>query len=189
MVRSIDAVKSLNVERCGVQKKKGAMSTPSVLSSVEEAHTTQLPGKVRYSQSKWGGSMKRGCLAEFQVKCLFLLPHVAHITFRWCEHTNSARVKVHGDLAMERRLSFSACLSTEMKEWVIAQLDLGLSVQQVMAHYREKVFHMMSQTSGEPNNILTRDMFITHQDVWNLSSKKAAETYRLHQNDALSMCM
>ena len=133
--------------------------------------------------------MKRGCLAEFQVKCLFLLPHVAHITFRWCEHTNSAGVKVHRDLAMEKRSSFSSRLSTEMKKWVIAQLDLGLNMQQVMAHHREKVFHMMSQMSGEPNNILTWDMFITHQDVWNLSSKKVAETYYLHQNDVLSVHM
>ena len=130
--------------------------------------------------------MKRDCLAEFQVKCLFLLPHITHVTFRW---SNSAGLKVHGDLAMERRSSFSAHLSTEMKEWVIAQLDLGLSVQQIMAHHREKVFHMMTQTTGERNDILTWDMFITHQDVWNLSSKKAVETYRIHQNDALSVRM
>ena len=65
MVKSVDAVKSLNAERRGVLKKKGAMPTPSTFSLVEEAHTTQLPRKVRDSQSKWGGSMKRGCLAEF----------------------------------------------------------------------------------------------------------------------------
>ena len=177
-MKSVDAVKPSN-----------GVATPSALSSMDEAHTTKLPCKVRDSQSKWGGSMRRGCLAEFQVKCLFLLPHVAHITFRWCEHTNTAGVKVHGDLTMERRSSFSARLSTEMKEWVIAQLDLGLSVQQVMAHHREKVFHMMSQTPSDRDKILTRDMFITHQDARNLSSKKAAETYRLHQNDALSVRM
>ena len=88
---------------------------------------------------------------------------------------------------MERRSSFSACLLTKMKEWVIAQLDLGLSVQHIMAHHREKVFHMMSQTTGKPNNLLTQDMLITHQDVRNLSSKKVA--YCLHQNDALSVHM
>ena len=70
-----------------------------------------------------------------------------------------------------------------------AQLDLGLSVQRVMAHHREKVFQMMLQTTGEHNDIFTWDMFITHQDVRNLSSKKAVETYHLHQNDALSMRM
>ena len=32
-------------------------------------------------------------------------------------------------------------------------------------------------------------MFLSHQDVRNLSSKKAVETYCLHQNDALSVCM
>ena len=189
MVKSIDAVKSLNAGRRGVLKKKGAAPTPSAIPSVEEAQTTQLPRKVRDSQSKWGGSMKRRCLAEFQVKCLFLLPHITHVMFCWCEHTNNVGVKVHGDLAMERRSSFSACLSTEMKEWVIVQLDLGLSVQQIMAHHREKVFHMMLQTTGERNDLLTWDMFITHQDVRNLSSKKATETYHLHQNDALNVRM
>ena len=80
-MRLVDAVKSLNAERRGVQKKKGVAPTSFVLFLVEEAHTAQLPCNMRDSQSKWGGSIKRGCLAEFQVKCLFLLPHVAHITF------------------------------------------------------------------------------------------------------------
>ena len=62
-------------------------------------------------------------------------------------------------------------------------------MQQIMAHHREKVFHMMSQTTSKRNDILTWDMFITHQDVQNLSSKKVVETYRLHQNNALSMRM
>ena len=120
MVKSIDAVKSLNAGCRGVLKKKGAAPTPSTIPSVEEAHITQLPRKMRDSQSKWGGSMKRRCLAEFQVKCLFLLLHITHVTFRWCEHIINAGVKVYGDLAMERRSSFSAHLSTKMKEWVIA---------------------------------------------------------------------
>ena len=129
MVKSVNDVKSLNVECHGVQKKNGVAPTPFFLSSVEEAHTTQLPCKVRDSQSKWAGFMKRGCLVEFQVKCLFFLLHVVHITFQWCKHTNSARVKVHGDVAMERHSSFSVHLSTDMKEWMIVQLDLDLSVQ------------------------------------------------------------
>ena len=60
--------------------------------------------------------MKRGCLVEFQVKCLYLLPDVAHVTLRQCNHTNLAGVKVHGDLTMEGKSSFSAHLSNEMKE-------------------------------------------------------------------------
>ena len=124
---------------------------------------------------------------EFQVKYLFLLSNVMHVTFRQCEHTNRAEVKVHGDLAMEGKSSFSAYLSTEMKEWVIAQLDLGVIVQQVMAHHGENFFLTMSKVKGDGTNILTRDMFLNHQDVRNLSSKKALETYRLHQNDALNM--
>ena len=58
------------------------------------------------------------------MKSLFLLPDVVHLTFR---------------------SSFSAHLSADMKEWMIVQLDLGLSVQQVMAHHRKKLFQRMSQ--------------------------------------------
>ena len=47
----------------------------------------------------------------------------------------------------------------------------------------------MLQTKGDPKNVLTRDMFLTHQDVMNLLSKKAIETYHLHRNDALSVRM
>ena len=90
---------------------------------------------------------------------------------------------------MEGKSSFSAHLSTEMKGWVIALLDLGLTIQQIMAHHREKLFLRMSELKGDCTSVLTRDMFLSHQDVRNLSSKKAAETYRLHQNDALGVCM
>ena len=83
---------------------------------------------------------------------------------------------------MEGKSSFSIHLSTEMKEWVIAQLDLGLT-----AHHREKLFFTMLKLKGDGTSVLTCDMFLSHQDVRNLSSKKATETYRLHQNDALSM--
>ena len=90
---------------------------------------------------------------------------------------------------MEGKSSFSAHLSNEMKEWVIAQLDLGFTEQQVMAHHREKLFLTMSELKGDGTSVLTHDMFLSHQDVRNLSSKKAAETYRLHQNDALNVRM
>ena len=123
------------------------------------------------------------------MKCLYLLPNVAHMTLQQCEHTNLAGIKVHRDLAMEGKSSFSAHLSNEMKEWVIAQLDLGLTIQQVMAHHRENLFLTMSKLKGDGTSVLTCDMFLSHQDVRNLSSKKAAETYCLHQNDALSVCM
>ena len=56
-----------------------------------------------------------------------------------------------------------------------------------MAHHREKLFSTMSELKGDGTSILTCDMFLNHQDVRNLSLKKAAETYRLHQNDALSV--
>ena len=62
------------------------------------------------------------------MKCLYLLPDVAHVTLWQCDHTNLVRVKVHGDLAMEGKSSFSAHLSNDMKEWEIAQLDLGLTI-------------------------------------------------------------
>ena len=123
------------------------------------------------------------------MKRLFLLREIAHVTFRQCEHTNRAGVKVHGDLAMEAKTSFSAHLSIALKEWIIAQLHLGLTVQQVLAHHREKLFSTMSELKGDGASILTRDMFLSHQDVRNLSVKKAAETYHLHQNDALSVRM
>ena len=123
------------------------------------------------------------------MKCLYLLPDVAYVTLQQCDHTNLVGVKVHRDLAMEGKSSFSAHLSNEMKEWVTTQLDLGLTIQQVMVHHREKLFFRMSELKGDGTSVLTCDMFLSHQDVRNLLLKKAAETYRLHQNDALSVRM
>ena len=56
---------------------------------------------------------------------------------------------------MEAKTSFSGHLSTAMKGWVLAQLDLGLSVQQVFAYHREIFFSSMSELKGEGVNILT----------------------------------
>ena len=36
-----------------------------------------------------------------------------------------------------------------------AQLDLGLIVQQVMAHHREKFFFRMSELKGDGTGVLT----------------------------------
>ena len=50
-----------------------------------------MPIKPRDSKKQWGAGVKRGCLASFIVKSLYLLPLVTEITIYESDHVNEAR--------------------------------------------------------------------------------------------------
>jgi hypothetical protein len=64
------------------------------------------------------------------------------------------------------------------------QLELGLTMFQIMAKHRQHVKNIMLRTSE-----LNRDMFFTKQNVSVLFGKLVQETYQRHKNDAKSVCM
>lgn len=138
----------------------------------------------RDSLAQWGASIKKGCTAEFMVKVLYLQRHIALICFIQVKHCNQYGLHVHGKERPGDRSAFAAHLSKDIKTWVVKQLDLNLSVSQIMALHRLNVKKIMD---GQQE--ITRDLFLTDQDVRYLSNKKAKETYQFHPHDALSVKM
>jgi hypothetical protein len=80
--------------------------------------------------------------------------------------------------------TFATHSSKHIKDFVMEQLRLGLTMSQIMENHRQHVKNIMLGTCE-----LNRDMFLTKQDVRVLFEKLAQETYQLHKNDAKSVCM
>ena len=66
----------------------------------------------------------------------------------------------------------------------MCHLRLGLSVPQIMGKHRKRFMEACEQ--GEE---LTRDLFISEQDIRNVAGRLAIETYKRDNNDAKSVRM
>lgn len=62
---------------------------------------------------------------------------------------------------------------------MLKHLKLGLSIHQVMNKHKCRVKKMM-----EYNSELSRDLFLSEQDIHNLAGKLTKKTYKKHENDA-----
>lgn len=78
-------------------------------------HKTELQRDLK---KKWGGSIKRGCLAQFTVKTILYLPHVSEITIIQDKHVNCDGLVVHGGMKLGDISAFSAHLSPEIRSFV-----------------------------------------------------------------------
>ncbi len=67
----------------------------------------------------------------------------------------------------------------ETRAFALEHLRLGLSIYQVMNKHKCRVKEMMENSSE-----LSRDLFLSEQDILNLARKLAKETYKKHENDA-----
>jgi hypothetical protein len=121
---------------------------------------------------KWGGSLKRGCKAKFTIKTLYLLKHVSDLCFIQQNHVNQNSLQVHGDFKMGDKFAFATHLSKHIKDFVMEQLMLELTMSQIMAKHRQHVKNIMLGTCE-----LNKNMFLTEQDVRVLYRKLAQETY------------
>ncbi len=81
-------------------------------------------------------------------------------------------------------LHFPGHLSNHIKDFVMEQLRLGLTMFRIMAKHRQHVKNIMLGTCE-----LNRNMFLTKQDVKVLSRKLTQETYQLHKNNAKNVYM
>jgi hypothetical protein len=141
---------------------------------------TKLKTKLRRdSKKKWGGSIKRGYLAQFTVKTLLYLPHVSEITIIQEKHVNCDGLVVHGGMKLRDRSAFSAHLSPEIRSFVEDCLRRKDNVTQIM----KKHLDLLKKYQAKGRDI-TRDLLLTTKDIRNIFGKLAHETYMLHQNDA-----
>jgi len=74
---------------------------------------------------------------------------------------------------------FYVLVSKETRAFMLKHLRLGLSIYQVMNKQNYRVEEMM-ENSGE----LSRDLFLSEQDICNLVGKLGKKTYKKHEFDA-----
>jgi hypothetical protein len=164
----------LNVQNTAAQPDANNRENNNTTSTVEK--------KSNDSQKQWGGSLKRGCLASFSVKTLYLLPHISEICIYEAEHVNHARIICHGVQHCGDRSALSWHLSQEIKEFVLTLLRKGFSISQIM------VKHIAALKDAlKDGKEATRDWFLHEQDVRNLATKVDRETYMLSAEDAKSV--
>ena len=138
----------------------------------------------RTSARMRGSGQRRGCQCEFVVKQLYLEPSVAEITYHQMEHVNLDGVFCHGSTKIGHKSRFSSHLLVHVREFIMCHLRLGLSIPQIMAKHRKHFMEVCER--GEE---LTRDLFISEQDIRNVAGRLAIETYKRDNNDAKSVRM
>jgi hypothetical protein len=138
----------------------------------------------RTSARMRGSGQRRGCQCGFVVKRLYLLPAVAEITYHEMKHVNLKGFFCHGATKSGHKSRFSSHLSAHVREFIMSHLRLGLSIPQIMAKHRQRFMEVCER--GEE---LTRDLFISEQDIRNVAGRLAIETYKRDNNDAKSVRM
>jgi hypothetical protein len=76
---------------------------------------------------------------EITIKTLYLFKHVSELCCIQQNHFNQDGLHVHGDLKMGDRFAFVANLLEEIKDFMMEQLRLGLTMFQIMANHRQHV--------------------------------------------------
>ncbi len=86
---------------------------------------------------------------------------------------------IHECMKSGLRSTFCVHVSKETRAFVLEHFILGLSIYQVMNKHKCRVKEMM-ENKGE----LSRDLFLSEQDICNLAGKPAKKTYKKHDKDA-----
>ena len=138
----------------------------------------------RTSARMRGSGQRRGCQCGFVVKRLYLQPEVAEITYHQMKHVNLQGFFCHGATKTGHKSRYSSNLSADVREFIMTHLRLGLSIPQIMVKHRKRFMEVC-----ERGEALTRDLFISEQDIRNVAGRLAVETYKRDNNDAKSVRM
>ena len=138
----------------------------------------------RTSARMRGLGQRRGCQCGFVVKKLYLEPDIAEVTYHQMLHVNLSGIFRHGSTKTGHKSRFSSHLSVHVREFIMCHLRLGLSIPQIMVKHRKRFMEACER--GEE---LTRDHFISEQDIRNVAGRLAIETYKWDNNDAKSVRM
>ncbi len=85
----------------------------------------------------------------------------------------------HGCVKSGLRSVFFMHVFEATRAFVLKHFKLGLSIYQVMNKHKCRVKEMMKNSSE-----LSKDLFLSEQDILNLARKLAKKTYKKHENDA-----
>lgn len=106
-------------------------------------------------------------------------PSIVEICYATFHHVNKDGFIVHGCVKNGLCSSFSVHVTEEIRAFVLENFKLGLSIYQVMSKHKCKVKETM-----ENNSELSKDLFLSEQDICNLARKLTKHIYKKHENDA-----
>ncbi len=140
----IGSIKLVDMVIRRYQCQYGPNDFTNVVNEITQNHnaTPNINGKIipsmtghkdtQDSKNKWGGSIKKGCRVEFIIKKLYLLKHALELCFIQRNHVNQYGLHLHGDLKMGDKSTFATHLSQGIKDFVMEQLRLGLTLSQII---------------------------------------------------------
>ncbi|KAF2304514.1 hypothetical protein GH714_032867 [Hevea brasiliensis] len=128
--------------------------------------------------------MMRGCICQFTVKCLYIHPFLAFITYNQRKHMDKTGAPCYGILDLDTvgiRAMYTPRILKELRQKVRFMLCVGISLDNIIQHHAAVV-----QGHGGPHN---RDDFLTQNDVRNMERVVHNYSHKLHANDDYSVKM
>ena len=132
-------------------------------------------------------SKKRGCIAKFSIKQLFLFPDVVEVVYYHVDHTREDRSPAHGledKLYVGRKSAYQPRMLKELKAWVKGQLCKGLTAKQVYEEHMQNWIMMRKMKLPD-----MRDDFVQLKDIAYYESRLKMGVWRHHHNDFDSVKM
>lgn len=105
----------------------------------------------RRQRTALGQSIKRGCQYGFCSKQLYKWPDVTEITLYNDQHLDQDGQPCHGSddsTSHNTRAAFCPRLSNSMREWVVQQLRMGLTIQKIMSLHNKQLAAKLEHASA-----------------------------------------
>ncbi|KAJ3669383.1 hypothetical protein LUZ60_011333 [Juncus effusus] len=160
--------------------RKGGSVRPSRIYTPKSPSASASASKSPKSPGR--PNQKRGCTCHFIVKRLLSRPSVALVIYNKYKHVDKDGLPCHG-LTLTGSKSkegvYAPGISEGMRIRVLSLLNVGVSVESIMAWHGENV-----ERNGGPAN---RDDLLTHRCVRRMERKMRRETLDLDSDDAASI--
>ena len=154
-------------------------------SCVPEALTQKQPSMgSRVSETARSESRKRGCLSQLTASRPHLYPDVMRLSIRHSDHTDA-----HGNFVHGCKHLHGPALSQSMKDWVRTSLLNGSTTQRILKQHAKSAMPPINSKTADSSKLADKDCFLNSQDIRNIGQKLAQLTWKLHDNEAQSVCL
>jgi hypothetical protein len=132
-----------------------------------------------------GGSIKRGCQCMFYIKRYYFLPDVPEISYFSVKHVSPTGVVVHDKNTVRDKTRYAKHISEEIREFVRNLYLAGVPIAWIHCMHMATVIRLCD----EGNLVVSRDCFLSEDDVRNVCGLLQKDLYMKHSNDAESIRM
>ena len=116
----------------------------------------------------------------FYVKRYYFLPDVAEISYFTVKHISLVGVVVHDKSTVQDKTRYAKHISNEIKEFVQNLYHAGVPIAQIHSMHMATIIHLRD----EGNLVVSRDCFLSEDNVRNVCGLQQKDLYMKHSNDA-----